>query len=115
MAALALGILPPALLERDDLGAALLLDDGAGDRGAGDRGRAELRRAIPGQHQHLAERDALAGLAGQRHDGDRLVGGDAILCPARLDECIHRLQRVLITCYISALPSLGWELYQQSA
>jgi hypothetical protein len=35
----------------------------------------------------MIECHAISGLAGQRHDGDRVPGGDAILLAAGFDDC----------------------------
>ena len=42
------------------------------------------------EQEDLAEGHGLAGLAGQGGDGDGVVGGDAVLLTARLDDCEHR-------------------------
>ena len=89
VAALALRILAPALLERIDLGAARLLDDLADDAGAADQRRADMVGLAVEQGEHLAEGDFRAGVAFQRHDGDLVVGGDLVLLAAGLDDCEH--------------------------
>ena len=59
---LATRILPAALLENDDLAAALLPDDLAEHRSAGDERSTDLR-LIAAEHQHVGKRDALAGVS----------------------------------------------------
>ena len=59
MAALALGILPPPLLEGIDLGTAGLVDDFAGDAGARDERRADFRLAAWGMQSAPSPGDAL--------------------------------------------------------
>src|SRR5215831_9737637 len=54
MALFAPVILPPLLLEDDDLRGAALLDDHGADRGAGDERRAAGDLGTIGDHQHLA-------------------------------------------------------------
>jgi hypothetical protein len=90
MAALALRILAPALLEGVDLRPARLLDDLADDARAGDAWRADvIGRAIE-QSQHLVEHNPGAGFARQRHDRDFILGGNLVLFAAGLDDCEHR-------------------------
>jgi hypothetical protein len=90
MAALALRILAPALLESVDLRPARLFDDLADDARASDPRRANvIDRAIE-QRQHLVEHNPGARFAGQRHDRDRILGGDLVLLAAGLDDCEHR-------------------------
>src|SRR5271157_2117414 len=90
VAALALRILAPALLKRDDLGPARLLDDLADHaRSRNARGADLMGRAVE-QRQHLVEHDPFARLARQRHDRDLVVGGDLVLFAAGFDDCEHR-------------------------
>src|SRR6476469_5807905 len=86
MSALALGVLAATLLERNDLGAAGLLDHFARHRGAGDDRRADL----PVHHQDLVERDRFAGFGDELLGGDDVVGGNLVLLAAGLDDCEHR-------------------------
>ena len=88
MAALAARVLPPPLLEGDDLGSARLIDDFARHRGAGD-GRAADLDILAAEQQHLAELDDLAALALHLADRDDVLGGDPVLLPAGLDDCEH--------------------------
>src|SRR5437660_7629905 len=89
MTALAPRVLPAALLERDRLVAADLLDDLAGDERAGHH-RAAHQDVVAAHHQHLGELDDVAELALDLLDGDPLIGGDPVLLAARLDDCEHR-------------------------
>jgi hypothetical protein len=38
------------------------------------------------EHENTIERHAIAGIAGERHDGDRIAGGDAVLLAAGFDD-----------------------------
>src|SRR5450631_1509994 len=87
MAALPLGILPPPLLEGDCLRAARMFDDLARDTGTFDKGGSQSRHAIARQHENAIERHGIPGLASERHDGDRVPGGDAILLASGFDDC----------------------------
>src|SRR5262249_28965274 len=87
--ALAPRVLAPALLERDHLGAAGLLDHLAGDRGTRDRGRAD-RNVVAAHDKHLAKLDEVAGRALDLVDRDHILLGDPVLLAAGLDDCEHR-------------------------
>src|SRR5262245_63523648 len=89
MATLSARVLAAALLEGDHLGPAALLDHLGGHRGALDR-RGPDRGRIAAHHQHLAELDDLARLAFDLLDLQEVLGGDAVLLPAGLDDCEHR-------------------------
>ena len=56
---------------------------------APDDGRAAQRHAVAADHQHFAELDDLAGLAGDLLDLELVVGGNAILLAAGFDDCEH--------------------------
>src|ERR1700733_1741866 len=74
VAPLALRVLAAALLEGVNLRPARLLDG----------------RAVE-QRQYLVEHNPRARFAGQRHNRDRILGGDLVLLAAGLDDCEHRL------------------------
>src|SRR5215469_2496084 len=75
MGVLAPVVLPPLLLEDDDLVGTPVLDQGGADRGAGDERRAGRTARSVADHQHLAELDRRARLAGQFLDRDHVIGG----------------------------------------
>src|SRR5689334_8715149 len=85
MTALAARVLAPALLEGDDLRPARLRQDFRRNRCALDCWGAE-RRGVTADHQHLAERNNVAGLAGNFLDFQLVVGSNAILLAAGLDD-----------------------------
>src|SRR6185437_5834782 len=87
--ALAARILAPALLERDDLVAAGVLEHLAGNGRARDGRGAELRR-VAAKHQHFAELDDLARLAIDSVNPDDVFGGHPVLFAARSYDCEHR-------------------------
>ena len=78
MAALAAGIFSPPLLERDDLGAARLIEHLGRNRGAGD-GRRAKRHTVAADDQDLAEFDDLTRLALDLVDLEHIFGGDPVL------------------------------------
>src|SRR5215469_5076921 len=82
-------ILPPLLLEHDDLGRPRLLDDGRADRGAVDKRRAGRDLGTFADHQHFAEFDCRTGLARQFLDRDDVVLGDFVLFAAGADDYEH--------------------------
>src|ERR1700732_4270417 len=82
-------ILPPLLLEDDDLAGAALLDEGGADRGAGQEGRAGRDIGAVADHQHFAELDHGAGLAVELLDRDHIVLGNRVLLAAGADHCKH--------------------------
>ena len=88
MTVLAPVILPPLLLEDDDLLAARLLDHLGGDRRAGDRGIAGLG-AVAAKQDHLGKLDDIAGLARDLLDLDDVVGRHAILLAACANDREH--------------------------
>src|SRR5215475_10168487 len=84
-------VLAAAELEHDELVAAALLDDLAGDLGAGD-GRLADRHAAAiarGHQQHLVEHDRRAGIARELLDHHGLAGLDPVLLSTRLDHGVH--------------------------
>jgi hypothetical protein len=87
MAALPLRILPPALLEGNRLRPARMFDDFARDTGTCDKGGPQSRCAVARQHENMIERHGISGLASERHNGDRVSGGDAILLASGFDDC----------------------------
>ena len=91
--ALAPRILPPTLLERDDLRPAALLDHLGRDRRAAHRRAAELD-VVAADYQHFAELDDLAGLALDLVDLKHVVGSNPVLLAAGFDDREHRFPRV---------------------
>src|SRR5262249_60646694 len=79
----------PPLLEGDGLGPGALLDALGGDRGAGDH-RGAQRGRVAADDEDLAELDDLARLALDLLDLEQVIGGDAVLLTAGLDDCEHR-------------------------
>src|ERR1700722_1068633 len=111
VAALAPRVLASALLERDDLRAAALLEHLAGNGRTRDR-RAAKRWRIAAHHQHLAELDYVSGVAGDSCDLQLVFEGDAILLAPRLDDREHRFHpRVRSRCSEDSGPAFwqsGW-------
>src|SRR5213078_1992596 len=91
MAVLADVVLAAPELEHDQLLAAAVLDDLAGDLGAGhDRLADGDAAAVSRRHeQHLIEHDRRAGLTCELLDHDGLAGLDSILLSTRLDHGVH--------------------------
>src|SRR6266851_7581672 len=94
VAVLAPIIVPPLLLEDDDLVGAALLDEGGADRGAGQERRAGRYGGAVADHQHLGELNRRARLAGELLDGDHVVRGDLVLLAAGADHCKHGCLKV---------------------
>src|SRR5262245_49706033 len=88
VAPLAPRVLAPPLFESDNFGGASLFDDFGGYLGAGNGGGAELGR-VAAEHQHLAEFDGGASLAGHLFDLEHIVRGDAVLLAAGLNDSVH--------------------------
>src|ERR1700730_14185227 len=86
MTVLTLRVLPPPLFECNCLRSARLLDNLAGNAGAIDERGSYRRFAVLREHENTIEHHAIAGIAGERHDGDRIAGGDAILLAAGFDD-----------------------------
>src|SRR5438128_4264690 len=82
-------MLAPALLERDYLRAALVLQHFGRDRGAGHRRRAQHRRVASDQ-KHLAQLDDGADIAGDLAYLKHIIRNDAVLPAAGFDDCEHR-------------------------
>src|ERR1700730_16144945 len=93
MALLAPIILPPLLLEDDDLGRPALLDHGGADRGARDHPRSRRNLGSLADHQYLAELDRRPGLARELLDRDDIVLGDLVLLAAGPDHSEHDTRR----------------------
>ena len=87
MAALALGILPPALLKGDHLRSARVLNDLARDTRAFDKRGSQRRCSVTRQHENMIECHGIPGLARECHDGDRVPGGDVVLLAPGFDNC----------------------------
>src|SRR5262245_8980867 len=68
---------------------AALLDDRSGHLRAGDGWGADLEGVAVTDRQDLVERDLGAGLRIETVDADDLSDLDAMLFPARLDDCVH--------------------------
>src|SRR5882762_7369215 len=89
MALLAPIILPPLLLEDDDLGRPALLDHRGADRGAREQRRSRRNLGSLADHQHLGELDRGPGLARELLDRDDVVLGDLVLLAAGPDHSEH--------------------------
>src|SRR5271156_2762123 len=116
VAALALRILAPAPLERDDLGAAGLLDDLADHARSLDARGADLMGRAVEQRQNFVEHDPFARLTRQRHDRDLVVGGNFVLFAAGLDDCEHRFIPVFRPArYAQVARPASWQLLTETA
>src|SRR5207244_7656863 len=93
MALLAPIILPPLLLEDDDLGRPALLDHRGADRGAREQRRPRLDLRTFADHQHLGKLDRGPGLARELLDRDDVVLGDLVLLAAGPDHSEHDTRR----------------------
>ena len=82
-------LLAADFLEHQNLVGAGLLKHGGDHLGASDQGRADGGVGAFAEHQHLVELDGGTGLAGQLLDLDDVVGGDPVLLPTGLDNCVH--------------------------
>src|SRR6516164_126334 len=82
-------VVPPFLLENDNLGSPRLLDDRGADRGATEQRRAGSNLGALADHQHLSEFDSCAGLRRELLDRDDVVLGDLVLLAAGADHCEH--------------------------
>ena len=82
-------MLAAALLEDDEMGPTVLGGDLADHGGAGHEGRADVDGAAIGDHQNVGELNLVARVALKLLDLDLLVGRNAILLAARLDDCVH--------------------------
>src|ERR1051326_3480691 len=89
MTVLAPVILPPLLLEDDDLVGTTVLDKGRAHRRAGEERRAGRDIGPVADQQHFAEFDRRARLAVELLDGDHIVLGDRVLLAAGADHCKH--------------------------
>ena len=82
-------MLAAALLEDDEAGATGMAHHfGLHDR-AGQQGAADLHTGIGSHHQHFLEVDRGAGFGFQALDSDDVIGGNAVLLAAGLDDCEH--------------------------
>src|ERR1700730_14537347 len=103
MAMLTLRVLPSPLFECNCPLSARLLDNLAGNAGAvGQRG-SYRRFAVLREHENTIERHAIAGIAGERHDGDRITGGDAVLLAAGFDD---RERPTSLVFHVPRVPSM---------
>src|ERR1700720_3365050 len=82
-------IVPPLLLEDDDLGRPRLLDHGCADQGTVKKGGAGRDLGPFADHQHLAELYRGAGLRREPFNRDDVVLGDLVLLTAGADDCEH--------------------------
>jgi hypothetical protein len=78
-----------AVLERDDLVAALAADDLGLDGRLRDDGSADRRLIAIGDEQDSIERDVVAGLGLEQFDFELGADLDAVLLSAGLDDCVH--------------------------
>src|SRR5579864_1271201 len=97
MAVFAPVILPPLLLEDDDLVGATLLDQLGADRGAGDQRGASRHGGAIADHQDFGQLDRRARLAGELFDRDHVVGRDLVLLAAGADHCEHICRRHVLS------------------
>src|SRR5580693_7404032 len=86
-------IVPPLLLEDDDLGRPRLLDHGGTNRSAIKKRGAGRDLCAFADHQHLAELDRGAWLRCQSFDRDDVVLDDFVLLAAGPDDCEHDIRR----------------------
>src|SRR3984893_12123704 len=93
MALLAPIILPPLLLEDDDLGRPALLDHRGADRGAREQRRSRRDLASLADHQYLGELDHRAGLTRELLARDDVIFGDLVLLAAGPDHSEHDPRR----------------------
>src|SRR6476646_3881727 len=103
IATLAARILAAALLERDHLGAALVVQHFRRNRGAGNRGHAQHRR-ITAEHQNFAKLHDRADFAFDLAYLEHIIRNDAVLPAAGFDDCEHRL---IPSCSIPASECSG--------
>src|SRR6185437_15002423 len=94
-------VLAAALLERDDLGTALVLQHLGGNRGACDRRRAQHRR-LAAHQQNLAKLHDRPDIAGDLAYLEHIIRNDAVLPAAGFDDCEHRL---IPSC---SIPASDW-------
>src|SRR3990167_2878694 len=86
-------VLPPTKLEDDELGAAALLDDLAGDlcTGEGRLADGDVAAVARGDEEDLVEHDLGPFIADELLDNDGLAGLDPILLTTRGDHRVHDL------------------------
>ena len=92
MSALARVVLPALLLEDDDLVAATVTDDFAGDLGAAQRRNAGLDVVAVVAEEDVVELDLAAGVADERRDLVRAAGFDTELLAAGFDDCVGHVR-----------------------
>src|SRR5215469_7172914 len=90
IAALAARVLAAALLERDHLRAALVVQHFSCNRGACDGGRSQRRR-VTTEHQHFTQLHDRSDIAGDLANLEHIIRNDAVLPAAGFDDCEHRL------------------------
>src|SRR6266446_7920748 len=86
-------ILPPLLLENDDLGRPALLDHRGADQGTLEQRRPGGDLGTLADHQYLGELDRGPGLARKLLDRDDVVLGDLVLLAAGPDHSEHDTRR----------------------
>src|ERR1700733_1414002 len=101
--ALAARILAAALLERDDLRAALVLQHFGGNRSTGYRRNAQHRRFAANQ-ENFAKLHDRTDIAGDLAYLEHIIRYDAVLPAAGFDDCEHRL---IPSCSIPASDMSG--------
>src|SRR5207244_11111565 len=107
---LAARVLAAALLERDDLGAALVLQHFGCDRSARDRGRAK-HRLLAAEQENFAKLHDRTDIAGDLAYLEHIIRNDAVLPAAGFDDCEHRL---IPSCSIPASDQVRAGFFVQS-
>src|SRR3984893_4356020 len=110
MAMLTLRVLPSPLFECNCPLSARLLDNLAGNAGAVDKRGSYRRFAVLREHENTIERHAIAGIAGERHDGDRITGGDAVLLAAGFDHLAQPSSWSMHAPRLLSIPAVGEHL-----
>src|ERR1700730_1132744 len=110
MAMLTLRVLPSPLFECNCPLSARLLDNLGGNAGAVDIRGSYRRFGVLREHENTIERHAIAGIAGERHDGDRIAGGDAILLAAGFDDRAQTAPLGLPAPRVPSPPAVGEHL-----
>src|ERR1700736_6639161 len=103
IAALAARILAAALLERDHLRTALVVEHFGSHARAGNRGGAKQRRFAADQ-EHFAQLHDRSDIAGDLAYLEHIIRNDAVLPAAGFDDCEHRF---IPSCLIPASDTSG--------
>ena len=85
---LALRVLAATLLESDDLGAALVVENFNRNAGASNGRHAEHRR-IATEHEHFTKLHDRAGFASDLANLKYIIRNNTVLPAAGFDDCIH--------------------------